>query len=503
MTKQIVFNYKFLVILLGLSLVSCDDDTSSSPSPQVTELPNFVSYNTGLVPVFPEGIEFDTDRASFLVSSSAGLGIRLIDLEGNVTTLVSESIFLGNGTFGLQIDKSNNRLLVVSSSLLDASVAHLFSFNLGNGSMIFDADLSTLSPGLNFVNDVAVDADGNAYVTNSDQGIIFKVDINGNAEIFFQDDSFTPENPAIQIGFNGIDYHEDGFLLVSHYLSDKIYKLEIANPSTLQEVSLPSGFVRGGDGIYLDGNELVVVNNAGVPFVSKFVSNDSWASGTLEGDTYATGDIFPTTVVKVGDDYMVNMSYFNYPLYGVVSPTNYLIAKANFDFSTRYTGSSTEIPRVNTPVMPLGYGDEYPDLFYAGCDTPIGSGIPDLQGEWTEETVVIGGVEFPASSMLYSERIEQCGNRILIANNGVLREVFLDDNTLFNGVNDVNAQGLPVHFRGRFEDNRLVLDPVLLLDSGDSLPEFTRELIQDDSGEVVLQLFNPTLQPSTRYLKRN
>lgn len=244
-----------------------------------------------------------------------------------------------------------------------------------------------------------------------------------------------------------------------------------------------------------------MVNNAGLPFVSKFVSTDGWVSGTLEGDTYATGDIFPTTVVKVGDDYMVNMSYFNYPLYGL-NPVNYLISKASFDFSTRFSGSSTEIPRVNTPIVPFGYGNDFPELFYAGCDTPIGTGIPDLQGDWTEETVVVGGTEFPAAPEPYSERIEQCGNRILIANNGVLQEVFLDDDTPFNGVNDANAQGLPDHFTGRFEDNSFLLTPVTLI--GLPVPPATaRSLIQDDNGEAVLQLFRPTLLPTTRYLKRD
>ena len=366
--------------------------------------------------------------------------------------------------------------------------------------MLHNVDLSTLSPGLNFVNDVAVDADGNAYVSNSDQGIIFKVTMDGTASIFFQDNNFTPADPTMETGFNGIEYHADGYLIISHYATNKIYKLELSNQA-IAEVSLANEFIRGGDGIYLDDTELVVVNNAGAGFVSKFETSDNWNSAMLSGDTYATGDVFPTAVVKVGDDYMINNAYLNFPAYAN-NPTDYLISKANFDFSKRYSGSSTEIPRINTPVVPLGYGSAYPDYFYADCTTPIAAGLPDLQGDWTEQTVTIGGTEIPAQSDAHTERIEQCGNRILVVSAGVLHEVFVDDDSMYNGVNDVNPMGQPIHATGRFEDNTLILTPILPSQVGIMLPDVTRELVQDDNGDDVLKFFNAQLM-SIRYLKKN
>jgi len=221
----------------------------------------------------------------------------------------------------------------------------------------------------------------------------------------------------------------------------------------------------------------------------------------LSGDTYATGDIFPTAVVKVNDTYMINNSYFNYPAYAN-TPVNYLISKASFDNSERYSGTSEELPRVNTPIMPLGYGADYPAPFYADCSTPIGTGIPDLRGDWTEATVMIGGTEIPAQADIHTERIEQCGNRILVVSEGVLHEVFLDDDSMYNGVNDVNPMGQPIHATGRFENNTLFLTPIFPPQSGVMLPGVTRELIQDDNGNDVLKFFNPLLG-STRYCVKN
>ncbi len=335
--------------------------------------------------------------------------------------------------------------------------------------------------------------------------------MDGEASIFFQDNSLAPPNPIMQTGFNGIEYHEDGFLLVVHSVNDRIYKIPIDNPSEFTEVDLPDGFLRSGDGMFLDGDELVVISNAAneaanpddsdpvVPFVTKFMTTDDWNSAVPVGDTYATGDLFPTTVVKVGEDYFINYAYFNFLAYQD-NPVNYLISKANFDFNRRYSGSATEIPRVNTPIVPFSYGADYPEPFYANCTTPITDGVPDLRGDWTEATVTINGMEIAAQPNPRRERIEQCGNRILIASSGVLHEVFQADSTLFNGVNDVSPSGQALHLTGWFEGNVFILTP-RITDTTQTVPDITREIIQDDEGNEVLRLFNPMLG-GTRYLRK-
>lgn len=123
-----------------------------------------------------------------------------------------------------------------------------------------------------------------------------------------------------------------------------------------------------------------------------------------------------------------------------------------------------------------------------------------MTGEWVETTMTIGGVEIPSQPDPRSERIEQCGSRILIASGGVLHEVFQADSSMFNGVNDVDPTGQPVHFTGSFEDNVFILIPRI---PGDTVPSpgITREIIQDDDGNEVLKLFNP-IMGSTRYLRK-
>ena len=73
---------------------------------------------------------------------------------------------------------------------------------------------------------------------------------------------------------------------------------------------------------------------------------------------------------------------------------------------------------------------------------------------------------------------------------------------MFNGVNDVNAMGQPVHATGRFEGNSLILTGIFSPQAGIRLPDVTRELIQDDTGVAVLKFFNPLLG-ATKYLVKN
>lgn len=125
-----------------------------------------------------------------------------------------------------------------------------------------------------------------------------------------------------------------------------------------------------------------------------------------------------------------------------------------------------------------------------------------MTGDWLETTVTINGVEIPALPIPRRERIEQCGNRILIMSNGVLHEVFEADATLFNGVNDVAPTGMPAHLTGRFEENVFILTPVVT-DTNQIVSNITRELIQDDDGNDVIKYVNPQLgMDSTRYLRQ-
>ena len=62
------------------------------------------------------------------------------------------------------------------------------------------------------------------------------------------------------------------------------------------------------------------------------------------------------------------------------------------------------------------------------CREPIATGIPDMRGLWLAESGFIGHIE----------RIEQCGNRMVVTSAGLIHD-FRMDGTLKNGARDIQT----------------------------------------------------------------
>ncbi len=139
--------------------------------------------------------------------------------------------------------------------------------------------------------------------------------------------------------------------------------------------------------------------------------------------------------------------------------------------------SADDIPLATTP--PGGYGTTMPPPILADCTEPLSSDAADLRGMWqivgpeTDGDVVpVGGVQ----------RVEQCGNRLVITSGGVIHDMRVDG-TLENGVNDVAASDFttPVRVAASWEDNVHILRP-------EGLPiEVTRHL---DGDQLIWRYFN-------------
>jgi sugar lactone lactonase YvrE len=265
----------------------------------------------------PEGVEYDAAAGRFLFGSLAEGTIRQVTDDGMVSTFVEDPDL--TSTVGIHIDQTNHRLLVSNS---DASVfsdqaavgkAWLMAYDLDSAERLFAVDLAAVaSTGRNFANDVTVDAEGNAYVTNSFSPIIYKVDLEGNASVFAQDDRFTAPN----IGLNGIDFNPDGYLLASVTGAQKLYKIPLTDPANITEVALDEPF--GADGIALgpDGVLFAVATFPdGAQDVIAVISDDDWASAQIAARTPTTGGA-TTVALRDGEPWYIN-AFTQTPPYAV------------------------------------------------------------------------------------------------------------------------------------------------------------------------------------------
>ena len=275
------------------------DETSAAGKKQAAQDINFTETN-----LFPEGVVYDKFNDRFYVSSTTRGDIGIVK-NGSYTPFITDPAL--TSTTGLEIDESR-KLLFVSNST-DGSVG---IYDINTGERVNFIDLKPLLPNVPmFLNDIALDPQGNAYVTNSRFPVIYKISTDGTASIFYQDAAFATTG----FGFNGIEYGSNGggYLLVAYSVNNQVVKFPISDPSAYNIVALDATLA-GPDGLLLskNGKDLVVVNNAGGGNgkVILFNSTNQWASATTRS-TFETGPVFPTTATTNGKNVYVLYAYLN------------------------------------------------------------------------------------------------------------------------------------------------------------------------------------------------
>ncbi len=282
--------------------------------------------------LFPEGMVYNPFTDQFLVSSIAQGTI------GSVTTQGAYSIFIQDAdlasTAGMEIDKAHKRLLVTNAKV-DGSLAQLAIYDLNTRARLHLVNLAAVANdgAPHLANDVALDEQGNAYVTDSYSGIIYKVDLNGNGTVFYQNTAYTPAPGGF--GFNGIEYSNSngGYLLVAHTALARIVKIPIGNPAAITTVQF-SPAITSPDGLLLSKNskELIVVNNtAQFPGsnVTTFETTNSWETGTST-ENFGTGIVYPTTLTSDGKTQWVLYSHIHL-LFGNVYHETFTIQPLPFN----------------------------------------------------------------------------------------------------------------------------------------------------------------------------
>ncbi len=117
--------------------------------------------------------------------------------------------------------------------------------------------------------------------------------------------------------------------------------------------------------------------------------------------------------------------------------------------------SAGAIPVAHTPAG-FWQGEMPPPVLH-GCGESLAAGVPDLRGLWRAYAIEVNGS--PVAAATHVERIEQCGNRVVITAGGVIHDMRVDG-TLEHGVNDVAARtGQSISVAASIEDGKLVLRP--------------------------------------------
>lgn len=279
---------------------------SATPARSAASNTTIVAARGGFI---PEGLEYDQANQRFLTGSIAEGSIFAIGRDGSVTAIITDPQLVSS--VGIEVDEPRDRVLVANS---DAKVfqpgnvgqAKLGVYSLTTGERIAMVDLGAevdepTDPPAFFANDVAVDDDGNVYVTDTRQNVVYLVDEDYDASVLHAFTSLGED------ALNGIVYHPAGFLLV--VAGAKLFKVPVEDPSATTPVSVTEP-VPGGDGMVwaADGRLVITSNLADNPRVVALRSNDNWASAQTAGFAPLTGQA--TTAAAVGDDIYVVHPHF-------------------------------------------------------------------------------------------------------------------------------------------------------------------------------------------------
>jgi hypothetical protein len=156
--------------------------------------------------------------------------------------------------------------------------------------------------------------------------------------------------------------------------------------------------------------------------------------------------------------------------------------------TSRFTMRADDIPVAHTPA---GGWKTMPPPILAGCTEPLCAGAPDLRGTWRAHDVTVDGEPAPADHPLrrHVERIEQCGNRVVVVAAGVVHDMRADG-VPEHGVDDVAAaSSARIRVTATFADGALVLRP-----RGMPGTEVTRRIVD---GELVWR-YGPSLVVRSR-----
>lgn len=288
-----------LAIGLTSALPSCVKDDGTIPNPFTP-----AKITVAQPRLHPEGVQYDELNQRYLVSSRTQGRLGTVKDDGSYQLFADDPRLIS--TIGLNLDVPRQRVLAaVSDAGVNTSrstpatlrqLAGLAIFNSKNGNLERYVNLGALRPGQqHFANDIAVDLQGNAYVTDSFSPIIYKVDPQGNASVFLENQQLSG---GTGFGLNGIVFHpgEGGFLLVAKTNDGTLFKVPISSPQSFTTVSKTQSLV-GADGLLLLTPETLLVVSGSQQAVIRLSSTDTWASARATG-SFATGATGPTTITR-------------------------------------------------------------------------------------------------------------------------------------------------------------------------------------------------------------
>lgn len=211
---------------------------------------------------------------------------------------------------GLEVNRKGDRLVVAGGR-----TGQVFVYDTSDGSLVARYDNGLEST---FVNDVAFDRAGNAYVTDSSAPRLYRIPaeqieqgVTGTQPLPVLVD-FTGTDFEYTAGFNanGIVVTPDGrYAVVVQSGTGLLFRIDLRNGS-VEQIDLGGATVTNGDGLELQGRTLYVVRNR-VELITEVRLSGDLTTGRVVGEVSDPSFAFPTTAAIAAGRLLVVNSQFD------------------------------------------------------------------------------------------------------------------------------------------------------------------------------------------------
>jgi len=250
--------------------------------------------------LIPEGIAYDPVEDAYFLGSIHKKKIVRVGRDGRAEDFTSSGQDGLWDVLGLRVQAAQRKLWAASragaSAGPDAGKCGLFVYDLGTRKLIRKLILDDPS-GKHLLNDIAVTPNGEAFVTDSDFGAVWRVRT--------ATDVFEPLVPAGTFIYpNGIALAPDGATLFVADFSRGISRVDIAGGSVTPLAHPATISLTGVDGLYMDTDGLVAVqNDIPLPRVVRYALSPGMDRVVSVRILEARHPLFaiPTTGALVGD----------------------------------------------------------------------------------------------------------------------------------------------------------------------------------------------------------
>ncbi|MBD2752817.1 gluconolaconase [Spirosoma validum] len=289
------------LVFVSVCLAACN---TYDPEFNASLIPERIAFSA--TRQYPEGIAFTSTTGQFLISSLTQGKVGKVDEKGHYLEFITDSQLISGVGMKIRDGKlyvcnGDQGISEKSTAQTTLKTAGLFIYDLNTGQNQRRINLAALLPTANhYANDIAFDAQGNAYVTDSFAPVIYKIpNDTTQASIFVNDSKFAGTQG---INLNGIVYHPDNYLIVVKSNDGKLFKVDLSDPSKVFEITGVT--LLNGDGMILYENDLYVVN--GRNKVSQVRSSDGWKTATIVKTDQTGYDQATTNVVAENKIYTLN-----------------------------------------------------------------------------------------------------------------------------------------------------------------------------------------------------